>query len=61
MNNEMDNMDRLMEEKAKLLKEVEKLDKTRAKLKKRLGRKLDVHMKEQEKMEILMFILNSKA
>jgi len=61
MNNEMDNMDRLMEEKAKLLKEVEKLDKTRAKLKKRLGRKLDVHMKEQEKMEILMFILNSKT
>jgi len=61
MNNEMDNMDKLMEEKAKLLKEVEKLDKTRAKLKKRLGRKLGVHMKEQEKMEILMFILNSKT
>ena len=57
----MNNMDRLIEEKARLLKEVEKLDKTRAKLKKRLGRKLDVHMKEQEKMEILMFILNSKA
>jgi len=61
MDNEMNNMDRLIEEKARLLKEVEKLDKTRAKLKKRLGRKLDVHMKEQEKMEILMFILNSKA